>query len=246
MPHYATWDDHDYGPNDIGGNYILKDKSRHVFKSYWANPSYGENEEGIYTMVSYGDVDIFLCDDRWWRSDPRLKDTINGQPNNDKTMLGAKQMNWLQNSLLHNNATFKIVVVGTQVLNPGSTVDKLLDYKYEYNKLMQFLNDAKIDGVLFLTGDRHHSEVIKVERPGTYPLYDITVSPLTSGVAKFSGKEANNSYRVLGYDKGQNYGRFSFSGPKGQRKLTVEFLGVKGERVGEWNISEAALKTPGQ
>ncbi len=32
-----------------------------------------------------------------------------------------------------------------------------------------------------LSGDRHHSEVIKMERPGTYPLYDITVSPLDIG-----------------------------------------------------------------
>ena len=30
MPHFATWDDHDYGPNDIGGNYILKETSRNV------------------------------------------------------------------------------------------------------------------------------------------------------------------------------------------------------------------------
>ena len=28
MPQYAIWDDHDYGPNDIGKNYILKDASR--------------------------------------------------------------------------------------------------------------------------------------------------------------------------------------------------------------------------
>ena len=64
MPHYATWDDHDYGPNNIGSNYILKKESREVFKNYWANPSYGQEEEGIYTIVSYGDADIFLCDDR--------------------------------------------------------------------------------------------------------------------------------------------------------------------------------------
>src|SRR5687767_1537647 len=30
MPQFAIWDDHDYGPNDIGKNYILKEASRKV------------------------------------------------------------------------------------------------------------------------------------------------------------------------------------------------------------------------
>ena len=95
-----------------------------------------------------------------------------------------------------------------------------------------------------MTGDRHHSEIIKVERPGTYPLFDITVSPLTSGTHKFSGPEKNNPYRVLGIDEKQNYGRFSFSGLRGSRKMTVEYLGLKGEKISEWSITEKELKTP--
>ena len=106
------------------------------------------------------------------------------------------------------------------------------------------MREHNVNGVLFLTGDRHHSEVIKVNREGTYPLYDITVSPLTSGTHKFSGPEANNPYRVFGLDQKQNYGKLSFSGARNQRKLTVEFMGTKGEKFGEWSISEAELKTP--
>ena len=181
MPHYATWDDHDYGPNNIGGNYILKEESKKVFDTYWANPSSGQGSEGIYTMFTYGDADIFLCDDRWWRSADETKDSINGIPNPDKRMLGAKQLQWLKNSLLHSTATFKIIVVGSQVLNPRSTKDKLLAFPVDYYELTNFLLDNKINGVLFFSGDRHHSEVIKVDRPGTYPLYDVTVSSLTAG-----------------------------------------------------------------
>jgi alkaline phosphatase D len=109
---------------------------------------------------------------------------------------------------------------------------------------MDFIKEYKINGVLFLTGDRHHSEIIKVERPGTYPLYDITVSPLTSGTHTFGAAEKNNPYRVFGLDEKQNYGKFSFSGTRGNRKLTVEFIGVRGEKLGEWSISEKELKTP--
>jgi alkaline phosphatase D len=244
MPHLAIWDDHDYGPNDIGKNYILKEASRRVFNSYFCNPSSGENGQGIYTMTSWGDADIFLTDDRWWRSAEKLKDSVDGFPNQEKEMLGQQQMEWLKNSLLYSTATFKIITVGSQVLNPVSPFDTWWNFPAEYDEIMSFLKENRINGVIFLTGDRHHSEIIKVNRPGTYPLYDITVSPLTSGTHKFGGPEKDNPYRVLGIDEKQNYGKFSFSGPRGDRRLTVDFFGVKGEKLGTWSISEKELKTP--
>jgi alkaline phosphatase D len=244
MPQFAIWDDHDYGPNDIGKNYILKETSREIWKKYWCNPSYGENGQGTYTMTSWGDADIFLTDDRWWRSADNMKDSVDGFPNYEKQMLGEQQMEWLKNSLLYSSAAFKIIVLGSQVLNPVSPFDKWQNCPAEYDEFMSFIKDNKINGVIFLTGDRHHSEIIKVDRPGSYPLYDITVSPLTSGTHKFGGPEKNNPYRVVGIDEKQNYGRFSFSGIRGSRKLKVEFLGVKGEMLGEWSVSEKDLKTP--
>lgn len=244
MPQFAIWDDHDYGPNDIGKNYILKDASRKVFNSYFCNPSSGENGQGIYTMTSWGDADLFMTDDRWWRSADKLKDSVNGKPNPGKRMLGEQQMEWLKNSLLYSTATFKIIVVGSQVLNPVSPYDTWWNFPAEYHELMQFLEEYRINGVVFLTGDRHHSEIIKVNRPGTYPLYDITVSPLTSGTHSFGGPEKNNPYRILGIDEKQNYGKFSFSGKRGERKLTVTYYGLKGEPLGEWSVTEKDLKTP--
>lgn len=242
MPQYAIWDDHDYGPNDIGKNYILKNTSREIWKKYWCNPSYGEKEEGTYTMINYGDVDVFMTDDRWWRTADNMNDSINGMPNPEKEMLGARQMEWLKNSLLFSTATFKIISIGSQVLNPVSPFEKWDNYPAEYEEFMQFIKQYKINGVVFLTGDRHHSEIIKVDRPGYYPMYDITVSPLTSGTHTFGGSEKNNPYRVLGIDEKQNYGRFSFSGKRNERKMTVEFFGVKGDKLGEWSVNEKDLK----
>lgn len=242
MPHFAIWDDHDYGPDNIGKNYILKDVSRKIFNSYFCNTTAGENGQGIYTMTSWGDVDLFMTDDRWFRSDDHEKDSINGTPNPGKQMLGAQQLEWLKQSLLYSRATFKIIAVGNQVLNPVSKDERWSSYPAEYNDFMNFLRDNKINGVLFLTGDRHHSEIIKTERAGAYPLYDITVSPLTSGTHKFGGPDKDNPYRILGIDQQQNYARFSFSGEKGNRQLTVEFFGVHGDALGKWAINEAALK----
>lgn len=193
-------------------------------------------------MTSWGDVDVFMTDDRWFRSDDHEKDSVDGKPNPDKQMLGHQQLQWLEQSLLYSKATFKIIAVGNQVLNPVSRDERWADYPAEYNAFMDFLRDNRINGVIFLTGDRHHSEIIKTDREGLYPLYDVTVSPLTSGTHKFGGPDKDNPYRLLGIDQKQNYARFSFSGPKGNRQLTVEFFGVKGDALGKWSIAETALK----
>lgn len=240
--HVGIWDDHDYGPNDMGAAYHLKETSRKVFGSYFPNPSAGENGQGIYTQLGWGDVDLFLLDDRWWRSADNLADSVGGKPNPNKVMLGQQQLTWLKNALLSSYATFKIIAVGSQVLNPVSPFDKWADFPAEYQDFLHFLRENPIDGIVFLTGDRHHSEIIKVERPGSYPLYDITVSPLTSGTHVFGKAEQNNPYRVVGVDQLQNYGRISVTGPRGSRKLTVEFKGIKGDTIKDWSVSETELK----
>lgn len=242
MPHYAIWDDHDFGPNDMGREYTLKEDSRKVFSAYWANPSYGENGMGIYTKMSHGDVDIFMLDDRTWRSSDRLQDSVDGRPNPLKRMFGEQQMEWLKNALAGSLATFKVIATGSQVLNPKSPFDCFRKFPVEYNELMQFIRSQKIHGVVFLTGDRHHSEVIKVDGLVGYPMYDITVSPLTSGTHVFGNEEKENPYRVFGLDQKQNYGKISFSGKPKDRKMTVSFIGVKGEKLGEWSVHEKELQ----
>jgi alkaline phosphatase D len=244
MPHYAIWDDHDYGPNNSDKSYIFKQTARKVFTQYWANPSYGQDNEGIYTRFTWGDADFFLMDDRYFRSNDELSAYAFDQPNAEKRMWGEKQMEWLKNGLMQSNAAFKFIVTGSQTLNLASPYDCLQSYPIEFNELMNFLVSEKVNGVLFLTGDRHHSEVIRYDRNGTYALFDITSSPLTSGVGKVAGKEKDNPGRVPGtLVEAQNYSRISITGKAGERKLLVEFLGIKGEKLASWSIDEKELKT---
>ena len=245
MPQYAIWDDHDYGPNDGDKSFTLKDAARNVFTKYWSNPSYGEGGQGVYSKISWNDITVFMLDDRWYRSNDGTKDSINGQPNPAKKMLGDIQMEWLKNALLQSNGNaqtnFRIIAVGSQVLNTYSPYDCFHHFPAEYDELMNFIVDNKINGVVFVTGDRHHSEIIKAERPGSYTLYDITASPLTSGVAKTRGAEANNPARVGPEIDVQNYTRFSFQGQGKERKMTVNFIGIHGENLHEWTVMAAAL-----
>ena len=245
MAHYAVWDDHDYGPNNADRSFSLKETSRKVFKSYWGNPSYGEDGAGIYTRLTWGDAEFFMLDDRTFRSADFMDGMVNGKPNPDKRMFGEKQMTWLKNALINSYATFKIIVTGSQVLNVASTQDCLNDYPVEFNELLSFLEAEKIPGVVFMTGDRHHSEVIRYPRAAAYALYDITTSPLTAGVSAVREPEKSNPERMAGtLVEAQNYAYVTISGKQRERVFKVEFRGLKGEKLGEWSIDENALKFP--
>jgi alkaline phosphatase D len=61
-------------------------------------------------------------------------------------------MDWLKNSLLYSSAPFKIIAMGSQAINPASPFDKWWDFPAEYDEMMNFLKENKINGVLFLTG----------------------------------------------------------------------------------------------
>ncbi len=243
-PHYAIWDDHDFGPNDSGKAYRLKTVSRQIFMDYWPNPTFGQNNEGIYTNFTHNDADFFLMDDRYFRSADDMAETVDGKPNPDKKMYGDVQMEWLKNALLSSSAPFKFIVTGSQVLNPNSSKDCLRHYPAEFEALMSFIESNKVEGVLFLTGDRHHSEVIKLERKGAYSLYDITASPLTSGVSGvLNSKEKDNPTRVLGsLVIEQNFAKISITGPKSNRQLNIDFINMDGKKQGGFSVNEKDLK----
>jgi alkaline phosphatase D len=93
-PIYAIWDDHDFGPDNSDSTLKGKEDSLRIFKEYWANPSCGEPDNpGCYFTFSRGDVQFFMLDCRYYRSPNKAPDGP------EKTMLGAKQLEWLKREL---------------------------------------------------------------------------------------------------------------------------------------------------
>jgi alkaline phosphatase D len=242
MSHFATWDDHDYGPNNADKSYVLKEESRKVFMNYWANPSYGLDGKGVYTRISYSDVDFFLMDDRYFRSADNLTDSVNGKPNAAKRMWGAEQMEWLKNSLKTSYGSFKVIVNGSQVVNPLSSGDGLVHYPVEYAELINFIREQDVWGVVFLTGDVHRSEVMKIQPEGLYPLYDITSSPLTAGVFKARNPQPNNARVPNTLVEQHNYAKISVTGNRNERVLSLQYLDVNGSKISEFSISQDQLR----
>lgn len=238
--HYAIWDDHDYGPNNSDRSFRLKAASLETFQLFWANPSYGTEEvKGAFTRFEWGDVEFFLLDDRYHRSP-------NGAPNDEsKTMFGREQLQWLMDALVSSNATFKVVAGGNQMLNPMGLYEAFSNYTHEYTKLLGYIKERKISGILFLSGDRHHTELIRLEDPGFYPLYDYTNSPLTSGVHK-AEEELNNPARVPGtlVNDTRNFGLLRFGGPRRDRKVILECYDAKGKLRWSHEIKASELRPP--
>lgn len=226
---FAIWDDHDYGPNDSDRSFYNKYITQKAFKDFWANKSYGigsNQNEGVFSTFNWGDAQFFLIDDRFFRSP---QDRITG----DKTMLGSTQFEWLIDALSSSISSFKIIVIGGQVLNSVPDAENYGHYPEEKEKLLKEIYNNKIKGVLFLTGDRHFAELSMLTRGGTYPIYDWTVSPLTAGVVSGKGVE-NNKYKVAGSDFAQhNFGLISFSGNKANRQLKLSLFDTNGNEL--WN-----------
>jgi alkaline phosphatase D len=235
--HYATWDDHDYGPNNSDRSYWMKDVTLEAFKLFWANPNYGPGG-GVSGTFFWSDVQFFMLDNRYFRT-----------PNNLKTakreMFGERQLQWLIDALSTSQAPFKFIVTGGQVLNSvvEPWTENYAKYPEEQKALFEAIRENNISGVFFLTGDRHMAELSKMEREGTYPLYDLTVSPLTAGPDNGRREEENNMYRVPGTYYGQrNFAILEVSGPRKERVLEITLFDSNGKEVWTEKIHEDDLK----
>ncbi len=231
--HYATWDDHDYGPNNSDRSWWNKETALEAFKLFWANSSYGVmGQEGVTSFFQWGDLDFYMMDDRYYRSPEHRKNT-------DRVILGDTQVEWLIDALTSSWAPFKFVVIGTQFLNPNAGGENHSMYPAERKEILDKIAAENIPGVIFLTGDVHRSEVTKIERAGTYPLYDITISPMTAGPSKAYANDARIPESLL-TDRG--FGYFEVTGPRKNRVLTLTIIDWQGKEHYSISINENELK----
>ncbi|MBM9576685.1 alkaline phosphatase family protein [Leptospira sp. 201903070] len=221
LHHYAIWDDHDFGPNDGDSSFWMKDTAEEMFKLHWGNPNYAK--EGIYGSFTWGDAQFFLLDDRTFRT------ANNNKVVGPRQILGEKQFQWLVNSLAFSKATFKFVAIGGQFLNPNAVYENYATYPEERNKILSAIRELKTKNVIFLTGDRHHTELNLLKEDGVEPIYDFTVSPLTSGAYPVTEK---NPLRIEGtLVEQRNFGLVSITGKRGERKLLLQIFDVNGKEL---------------
>ena len=234
--HYATWDDHDYGPNNSDGSFWLKETALEIFKLFWTNPNYDvTGKGGITGFFQWSDLDFFLMDNRYHR-------TSNNNFTEDRQILGKDQIDWLINALSYSEAPFKFIAIGGQVLSSGAVYENYANYPEERKYLLDKIREAKIEGVIFLDGDRHHSVLSKMqENKDVYPLYDLTCSSLTAGT-----NDDDESYNMYSLKETlvteNNFGMLNVNGPANNRKLTIKIFDKDGQELWKKSISANDLK----
>jgi alkaline phosphatase D len=159
FPYMATWDDHDFGLNDAGKDYPLKQESKALFRKFWRlEAEIPAEQEGIYysKMFPYQDKDIqvIMLDVRYNRDAPGTNGDI----------LGAVQWKWLEETL-GQPADVRIIVSGFQILldqEAGSeTWDNFPDSR---TRLFDLIRRQQQEQVFFLTGDQHYGEVCRQDQ----------------------------------------------------------------------------------
>ena len=233
---YAIWDDHDFGPNNSDRGVWNKDTTLEGFKLFWGNPSYGVNgNPGTATTFEWGDAQFFLLDNRFYRA-PNYRTT------GERTILGEDQLEWLIDNLKSSEAVFKFIVMGGQFLNPVAFQENYMHYPEERERILDALQEERISGVIFITGDRHFTELAKLKRYKDYPLYEFTVSPLTSSVY-MPGENEQNFLREEGsLILKRNFGVIEITGKSGERQLRISAVDSQGNEVWSKVITQKELE----
>lgn len=193
----ATWDDHDYGTNDVGKYHPLKEASKEVFLDFFKEKKHSKRRkhEGIYTSYKYHKngikVQLILLDIRTFRSDlTPYTDTQRYDSlyfyhldyamtkNADSTLLGQAQWEWLDREL-SKKADVRIIASSTQFACAYNGYETWANFPSEQEKMLQLLQKHHILNALFISGDVHYGELSSIKRDSLPPLYDLTASGLT-------------------------------------------------------------------
>lgn len=237
-PQYAIWDDHDFGPNDSDGSFVHKETSWEVFREFWGNPTFGVNgKKGCTTLFEYNDMDFFLLDNRYFRT-PNHCETCP-----DRSLLGKDQLNWFLGALAESTAPFKIVAIGGQVVTTNEHHETCFHYfPAERDTILHFIERENIKGVIFLTGDRHFTELSAMKNKAGNWVYDLTTSSLTAGSYSGAEKEAN-AHRVQGtlVDR-HNFSILRFSGKRTERQLDITNYDADGKETWSKRITPEGVK----
>ena len=188
----ATWDDHDYGADDSGENYKPREASKEIFLDFFDEPasSVRRKREGIHASSMLGPEDrriqCLMLDLRTFRSD-LIRDDAKPYPelgryralrdDEAQRMMSEAQWAWLEEEL-NKPAKLRLIGLSTQLGSGHNGHEAWANMPKERERFLALLEKTKAEGVILLSGDTHWAEVSLVERPGFYPIYDLTSSSL--------------------------------------------------------------------
>lgn len=222
--HTAIWSTHDYHRPGADRYTWNKQDAQRAFATFWPNPSYGVADiTGIATTLRWSDVDFFLLDDRTHRD-------LSHRLENKKQILGQAQIKWLTEMLKRSQASFKIVVVGSPVLNPEKSPLHMTEADIERTQLLDALKVNELGKVIFISGGKPFGELTSMVRAGSPNLYELTLGALTARPAEDTSEL--NYFRVPGTITFQrHFSTMQFHGPEDNRAVTIRAFDSKGKAL---------------
>ena len=217
----AIWDDHDYGLNDGGKEYLLNEKSKELFLEFWDVPldDPRRSRRGLYHDLTFNSgskkIQLLFLDTRTFRD--KLKPTDSkgaiGReryiPNDDNslTMLGAEQWEWLTKKLSE-PTDYRIIVSSIQFIALGHGWESWKNLPNERNKLIDLIDNSGIKNTLVLSGDRHRGGIYQLETEKDNIITEVTSSSLNSS---YSNPEEAGPLRIGRTFVEENYGAIYFN-----------------------------------
>ena len=263
-PVAATWDDHDFGEDDAGGDYPQKAASRDVFLDFWNEPADSPRRarDGVYASYVFGPpgqrVQVILLDLRYnrtplARSEPNKRkyrawamarhkkglDVLGPytrNPDTQATMLGEPQWQWLEKQLAV-PADLRLIGSSLQVLADFPGWESWSNFPRDQQRLIDLVRRTQASGVVFLSGDTHYAELSRLDVNVPYELWDLT----SSGLTEVWPAKTPNANRVSDVVREPNFGLIDIEWQGAQTTVTLSVLDQSGVRRIEKRLRVAEL-----
>lgn len=206
VPILATWDDHDYGLNDAGVEFVAKQASKRLFEAFFAKGKRVAGHEGVYDSYAFGPngerVQILLLDTRWSRTAlTRLAERgprgpYTASQDRDQRMLSDAQWAWLE-AKLKERASLRFLVSSIQVLADGHNFEGWYTLPKEQQRLYGLIKKVGAKGLVIVSGDRHVGGIYRQDGLIDYPVYELTASALNRSVREVSDEQSSNQLGAL-------------------------------------------------
>ena len=249
FPMMATWDDHDFGLNDAGGNFPMRRWAETLFESFWGSSDAVRARPGVYESSITGPegkrVQVILLDTRFFRSDLKRAEWSKDRPplggylpddSADKTVLGTEQWAWLEQELAK-PADLRIVVSSTQVITTAHQFEGWTNFPAERTKLFDALAGREASGMVLLSGDRHAAGIYKADHKGE-TMWELTSSSLNLAFGNDNDRSTArepDANRVTKFFSEENYGLLDIDWKA--KRLTMTLKGNTSATLAEQGFS---------
>jgi len=263
-PIAVTWDDHDFGEDDAGGDFPQKEASRQVFFDFWGEPADSPRRarDGVYASYVFGPpgkrVQVILLDLRYNRT-PLVRQEPGARnyrawawarhkkglevpgpyarnPDPKATMLGERQWQWLERQLA-TPADVRLIGSSLQVLADFPGWEGWSLFAHDQQRLIELIRRQRANGVVLLSGDMHYAELSKLDVNVPYTLWDLT----SSGLTEVWPAATPNANRVSEVIREPNFGLIEIDWQVAQTTVTLSVLDQRGTRRIEKRLSLADL-----